>query len=60
VEGSTTGSSCCSGMLEVEAEDTWRLEVELKVDKIELRRFIIPGFSPDFAFSSVFPFAFAF
>ena len=31
------------------------LELELKVDKIELRRFIIPGFSPDFAFSSLFP-----
>jgi hypothetical protein len=47
-------------MLEVEAEDTWRLEVELKVDKIELRRLIIPGFSPDFVFSSLFPAVFVF
>jgi hypothetical protein len=31
------------------------LEFRLKVDKIELRRFIIPGFSPDFVFSSLFP-----
>jgi hypothetical protein len=43
-----------SVLLEVELE----LEFRLKVDKIELRRFIIPGFSRDFAFSSAFPAAF--
>ena len=40
-----------SVLLEVELE----LEFRLKVDKIELRRLIILGFSPDFVFSSVFP-----